>query len=150
MSSFIVCTYHHHHQVLLLLVGHRVSMKSFQVTRSPAIPLTSFHDLLVPLISSSIVLPHVLLGLPLFLYPWRFQSNAVFSIASASLYNVCPIQFHFLLLIWFSIDSCWVMPHYRRRLRVASGATAPVPALEGAPRFRPKVVLMSLSSYILR
>ena len=33
-----------------------------------------------------------------------------------------------------------------RRLRVASGATAPSPALEGAPRFRP----MSLSSYILR
>ena len=33
-----------------------------------------------------------------------------------------------------------------RRLRVASGATAPGPALEGALRFRP----MSLSSYILR
>ena len=33
-----------------------------------------------------------------------------------------------------------------RRLRVASGATAPGPALEGAPRFRP----MSLSSCILR
>ena len=33
-----------------------------------------------------------------------------------------------------------------RRLGVASGATAPGPALEGAPRFRP----MSLSSYILR
>jgi len=32
-----------------------------------------------------------------------------------------------------------------QRLRVASGATAPGPALEGAPRFRP----MSLSSYIL-
>ena len=30
------------------------------------------------------------------------------------------------------------------RLRVASGATAPGPTLEGAPRFRP----MSLSSYI--
>jgi len=30
-----------------------------------------------------------------------------------------------------------------RRLRVASGATAPGPALEGAPRFRP----LSLSSY---
>jgi hypothetical protein len=39
---------------------------------------------------------------------------------------------------------------HRWRLRVASGATAPGPALEGAPRFRPKVVLMSLSSYILR
>ena len=33
-----------------------------------------------------------------------------------------------------------------RRLRVASGATAQGPALEGAPRFR----LMSLSSCILR
>jgi len=38
----------------------------------------------------------------------------------------------------------------RRRLRVASGATAPGPALDGAPRFRPKGVLPSLSSYILR
>jgi hypothetical protein len=33
-----------------------------------------------------------------------------------------------------------------RRLRVASGATAPGPSLEGAPRFRP----VSLSSYIFR
>jgi hypothetical protein len=31
-------------------------------------------------------------------------------------------------------------------LGVASGATAPGPTLEGAPSFRPKVVLMSLSS----
>ena len=38
----------------------------------------------------------------------------------------------------------------RRRLRVASGVTAPGPALEGPPRFKPKVVLMSLASYILR
>jgi hypothetical protein len=44
-----------HHQFLLLLVEHRASMKSFQLMRSPAIPLTSFHDLLVRLISSSIV-----------------------------------------------------------------------------------------------
>ena len=28
-----------------------------------------------------------------------------------------------------------------RHLRVASGATAPGPALEGAPRFRPKTVI---------
>jgi hypothetical protein len=39
---------------------------------------------------------------------------------------------------------------HRRCLGVASGATAPGPAIEGAPRFRPKVVLMSLSNYILR
>jgi hypothetical protein len=43
-----------------------------------------------------------------------------------------------------------VSSSHSRRLGVVSGATAPGPALEGAPRFRPKVVLMSLSSYILR
>jgi hypothetical protein len=101
----------HHHQVLLLLLGHRASMKSFQALRSPAIPLTSFHDLRVPLISSSIVLRHVLLGLPLLLYPWGFHSNAEFPIAPASLRNVCPIQFYFLLFIWFAIGFCWVILH---------------------------------------
>ena len=39
-----------------------------------------------------------------------------------------------------------VVSEQGRSLRVASGATAPGPALEGAPRFRP----MSLSDYILR
>ena len=52
-------------------------------------------------------------------------------------------------------DTNWKVPNRQelypyldqgRRLRVASGATAPGLALEGAPRFRP----MSLSSYILR
>ena len=41
-------------------------------------PLTSSHDLLVLLISSSVVLRHVLFGLPLLLYPLGFQCNAVF------------------------------------------------------------------------
>ena len=90
---------------------HRASMKSFQALRSPAIPLTSFHDLLVLVISSSIVLCHVLFGLPLLLHPRGFQSNAVFCIAPASLRNVCPIQFNFLLFISFSIDVCWVILH---------------------------------------
>ena len=57
----------HHHLVILLLVENRAPMKSFQALRSPAIPLTSFHDLPVFLISSSIVLRHVLFGLPLLL-----------------------------------------------------------------------------------
>jgi len=98
------------HQILLFLVEHRASMKSFQALRSPAIPLTLFHDLVL-LISSSIVLFHVLFGRPLLPYPWGFQSNAVFSIAPVSLHNVCPIQFHFLLFIWFSIDFWWVIIH---------------------------------------
>jgi hypothetical protein len=66
---------HHHHQVLLLLVEHRVFMNIFQLIRFPAIPLTSFHNLLVPRISFCIVLRHVLFGLPLLLYPWGFQSK---------------------------------------------------------------------------
>ena len=118
LSILTLTAYHHHnhhhqyHQILSLLVQHRTSMKSFQALRSPAIPLTSFHDLLVLLISSSIVLHHVLFGLPLLvLYPWGFQSNAVFSIAPFSLRNVCPIQFHFLLFVWFSIDFWWVILH---------------------------------------
>ena len=101
----------HRHQVLLLFVEHRASMKSFHALRFPALPLTSFHDLRVPLIPSSIVLRHVIFGLPLRLYPWGFQSNAVFFIAPTSLRNVCPIQFHFLLFIWFSIGFCWVILH---------------------------------------
>jgi len=101
----------YHHQILVLLVERRASMKNFQALRSPAIPLTSYHDLLVRLISSSIVLRHVLFGIPLLLYPWGLQSNAVFSIAPVSLCIVCLIQFHFLLFIWFSIDFCWVILH---------------------------------------
>ena len=86
-------------------------MKSFQALRSPATPLTPFHNFLVLLISSSIVLRYVLFSLPLLLYPWGFQSHAVFSIAPVSLRNMCPIQFHFLLFRWFSIDFWWVILH---------------------------------------
>jgi len=39
-----------------------------QAVWSPAIALTSFHDLVL-LISSSVVLHHVLFGLPLLLFP---------------------------------------------------------------------------------
>jgi hypothetical protein len=95
--------YNIHRQFLSLLVEHRASMKSFQALRSPAIPLTSFHDLPVFLISSSIALRHVLFGLPL-LYPRGFQSSAVFSIVPASLCILCPIQIHFLPFIRISID----------------------------------------------
>jgi len=113
LLSYSECltTYKYHHQILSLLVKHRASMKSFQTLRSPAIPLTSFHDLLVLLISSSIVLPHVLFGLPLLLYSWGFQSKAVLSITPVSLRNVCPIQFHILLFIWLSIDFWWMKLH---------------------------------------
>ena len=54
---------------------------------------------------------HVLFGLSLFLYPWGFHSNAVFSIALTSLCNVCPVQFSFILFVWFSIGFCWLILH---------------------------------------
>jgi hypothetical protein len=63
-------------------------MKSLQ-----ALWLTSFHDLPVFLISSSIVLRHVLLGLPLLLYPWGFQTNAIFSIV--------PVAFTPRIYSWY-------------------------------------------------
>ena len=66
------------------------------------------------LISSSIILRQVLFGLPLLLYPRGFQSNAVFSISPVSLRNVCLIQFHFLIFIWFSIDFWCVILHTSR------------------------------------
>jgi len=97
---------HRIHLVLLLLVEHMASMKIFQALQSPPLPLTLFHDLPVFLISSSIVLRHVLFGLPPFLYPWWFQCNAVYYTAPVSLRNVYPIQFHFVLFIWVSIGFC--------------------------------------------
>ena len=103
--------HHHHPQIILLLVEHRASMKSFQALRSSAIPLTSSHDLFMFLISSSIVLHHVLFSLTLLQNPWGFQSKAVFSIAPVSLRNLCPIQFHFLIFRWLSIDFWWVILH---------------------------------------
>ena len=102
--------HHHHHRILLFFVVPRASMNSFQALPSPAIPLTSFYNLPVLLISSSIVLRHVLFGLPLLLYPWGFQSNVVFSIAPASLHNVSnPIPSHFLLFMRIFIGFCLVI-----------------------------------------
>ena len=83
--------HHNHHRVLSLHVEHRASMKSFQALWSPAIPLTSFHDLPVFLISSSVVLCHLLFSLPLLLYPWEFQSSVVFSISVVSGLLECDI-----------------------------------------------------------
>ena len=111
MRLHIVDKGNFHHQILLLLVQHMASMESFQPLRSPAIPLTSFHYVLFLLIPSSTALRQVLFGIPLLLHPWGFQSNAVFSVAPVSIRNVCPIQFHFLLYIWFSIDFWWVILH---------------------------------------
>ena len=83
------------HQILLLLVEHRASMKSFQALRSPAIPLTSFHDFLCflshPLLSfATFSSAYLSFYIPeysnlmqsslflLFLYVMCAQSNSIF------------------------------------------------------------------------
>ena len=90
---------YHYHQIILLLVEHRASMKSFQALRPPAIPLISFHDLLVFLILSSIVLRHVLFGLPYISFVIS-QKNV-----------------HVILYIYFFMhyERLWTLRRHRRR-----------------------------------
>jgi hypothetical protein len=84
-----VIHHHHHHQVILLLVEHRASMKSFQALQSSAIPLTSFHDLPVHFISSSIVLRH---------YTSTLQRNIyILTIWLINIYISCVREW----IIWF-------------------------------------------------
>ena len=77
-KGLIKGTLDYHHQILLLLVDHTAYTKNFQTLRSPGIPVTSFHDVPVLLISSSIVILHALFGLLLFLYIMFVQSNSIF------------------------------------------------------------------------
>jgi len=95
--------YHHHHQFLLSLRGHTASTKHCHLVLFPAILLTSFQ--LFPLSNASLwtVLRHVCLGLPLLLFPCGFQSKACLSMTSCPFLSVCPIQFHFRLLICVDI-----------------------------------------------
>jgi hypothetical protein len=86
-------------------VEHRASMKNFQALRSPAIPLTSFHDLPVFLISSSIVLRHVLFAFLCFYTPE--DSNLMrFSLLLLLLY-VMYVQFSSIFLSEFLLAFVW-------------------------------------------
>ena len=58
------------------------------------------------------VLHHICLGLPLFLFPYRFQSKASLSMASCPFLSVCPIQFHFHLMICMDILISLVLPSW--------------------------------------
>ena len=103
-------SFYHHRQIPLLLVelGHK-----WRASRHCGPELSPWPRSMIFLSFLShplFVLRHVLFGLPLLLYPWGFQFNAVFSIAPVFLRNVCPIQFHFLF-IWFSIDFWLVILH---------------------------------------
>jgi hypothetical protein len=96
-----------HHQVLLLLVEHMTSMKSFQALRSPAIPLTSFHDLPAFLISSSVVLA-TFSSAYLFFYTPEDSSLMQFSPLLVLLYLMCVQSSSiFFFLSEFLLASVW-------------------------------------------
>ena len=78
-----------------------------------------FHLLAAKNLSSFLLLPaslitdlrQLFLGLPLFLFPWRFQSSKAFGVSPSSFLNVWPIHLNFLLLISKFISSCPVTFH---------------------------------------
>ena len=75
---------------------------------SAAKNLSSFQLLPTSLITD---LLQLFLGLPLFLFPWGFQSRAAFGISPSSFLNVWPIYLNFLFLISKFISSYPVTSH---------------------------------------
>ena len=101
--------YHHHHQFLLSVRGQRALTKHRHLVLFLVILLTSLQ--LFPFSNASLwtVLHHVCLDLPLLLFPCRFQSKASLPMASCPFLSVCPIQFHFRLLICVDILISYVL-----------------------------------------
>jgi hypothetical protein len=64
-----------------------------------------------PLASSSIVLRHVFLGLPLPRLPWGLHSRACLAVSSDGFRSVWPSQPHLRFLICRSILGCFVRFH---------------------------------------
>ena len=83
-------------------------MSPFHFCLSAAKNLSSFQLLPASLITD---LLQLFLGLPIFLFPWGFQSRAAFGISPSSFLNVSPIHLNFLFLISKFITSCPVTFH---------------------------------------
>ena len=86
---------------------------------------------------------HHIISYPKPLMPNYVQVGGMHVKPPKKLPQVRNVRLVFLICMGSFKSVCFVQG---RRLREASGTTAPGPALDGAPRFRP----MSLSSYILR
>ena len=97
-------TDHHHFHILLSLLGHRASTKRRHLILFLASCLTSPQLFPSPSTSLWTDLLHVCLGLHLFRCPCGFQSKTSLSMVSCPFLSVCPIQFHFRLLICIDIS----------------------------------------------
>jgi hypothetical protein len=90
---------------------HRALTKFLHLTRFLASTLTSFHALPWSLISSKIVLPHVVRGLPRDLVSWGFHSKAAFAMSPGGRRSLWPSHPHFLCRISNSIGFCLALAH---------------------------------------
>ena len=101
------------------LEEHRPSTTVLHLTRCCAALVASCQDMLFSLSSESVSRLHEFLGRPLFLFPCGFQRRAWRVVLDGGFLSVCPIQRHFLCLIWTSICCCLVVKlfsiglHYR-------------------------------------
>jgi hypothetical protein len=103
--------------IIIILVSHhssrehRALTKLLHLTRFLASTLTSFHVLSWSLISSKIVLRHVVRGLPRDPVPWGFHSKAAFAMSPGGRRSVWPSHPHFLCRISNSIGFCLALAH---------------------------------------
>ena len=87
---------------------HRASTRILHFTLFLASVLISAQVLLTPLASSSTVLRHVFLGLPLPCLPCRFCSRACLAMTSGDFLRVWPSHPYLRFLIGKSILGCFV------------------------------------------
>ena len=90
---------------------HRASTRILLLTLFLASVLISAQIFLNPLASSSTVLHHVFLSLPLPRSPWGFQCRACLAISSDGFRSVCPSHPNLRFLICKCVLGCFVRFH---------------------------------------
>ncbi|KAL8561197.1 hypothetical protein ACOMHN_029268 [Nucella lapillus] len=98
----------------------RATTALLQRTRFWEILFSSAHVIPAAFTSASVLLRQVCLGLPTFLFPWGFQSNACRVTFEGGLRIVWPIHPHFLFLMSSPIGVCFVLVH-RSSFEMTSG-----------------------------
>lgn len=94
-----------------LRAEHRASTVCLQTTQSRLFLLASLLVMSNFSSSSMIVQCHKLLGLPLRLTPWWFQSSTCLVVLDSGFLSVCTIHFHFFLFMVVATSFCSIILH---------------------------------------